>query len=159
SADLGPPPGMIEARRHGWRRASESCGGAGISPGAGCSGAVSVLVRLADGSRDAAAVRDVVALPAGPRTDSCGVSGAPAGAAGAPGATAAHAARLLDPGGQVGAQRSCVLLGQVDLVGDAVEGEAHGLVRLGAIGIIDELHIGLSCHEGAPILVWIMQSS
>src|SRR5690625_5921424 len=100
---------MIEARRHGWRRASGSCGGAGISPGAGCSGAVSVLVRLADGSGDAAAVRDVVALPAGPLTDACGVSGAPAGAAGAPGATAAHAARLLDPGGQVGAQLSCVL--------------------------------------------------
>src|SRR5690625_7214148 len=73
---------MIEARRHKWRRASGSCGGAGISPGAGCSGAVSVLVRLADGSGDAAAVRDVVALPAGPLTDACRVSGAPAGAAG-----------------------------------------------------------------------------
>src|SRR5690625_395088 len=150
---------MIEARRHGWRRASGSCGGEGTSPGAGCSGAVSLLVRLADGSGDAAAVGDLEALPAGPFTDACGLAGAAAGAAGAPGATTAHTACLLDPGGQVGAQLGRVLRGQVDLVGDAVEGEAHGLVRLGAIGVIDELHIGLSCHEGAPILVWIIQSS
>ena len=41
------------------------------------------------------------------------------------------------------AQLRCVVVGQVDLVGLAVEPEGHGAGRIGSTKVVDELHIHL----------------
>src|SRR5699024_1555776 len=99
---------------------------------------VSLLVGLADGARDAAAVRDLVAGLTGPLPDPRGIVRAAAGRGRAARAATAHPARLLDPGAELVAQLRRIGLGQVDLVGDPVQGEAHRLVGLLSAEIVDE---------------------
>src|SRR5690606_19850360 len=116
--------------------------------------AVSLLVGLADGRGDAAAVRDLVARLARPSADACGIAGGARSGAGAARATTAHPTSLLRPAADRFTDLLRVLGRQVDLVGDSVQGEVHRLIGLFAVQIVDELDYGLPCHRGSPSLVW-----
>ena len=119
-----------------------------------------------DSGGDAAAVGSLVAVVAGPFADGCvrswagrrGTSGAeggwgrglgsesaPAGAKGS--GAAACPAGVVDPGREVSARRGGVLSGQVDRIGNAVEGEGDRLFRgLVPVEIVEVVHGRRLCH-------------
>src|SRR6478735_11183782 len=98
-----------------------------------------LVVRSAYVSRHPAAVRDVVAVGAGPVPDLGGARTAArrGGLATTPRAGADLAA-MPDVARERFAQQRCVLVVQVDLVRRAVQAERHGLGGFAAVEIVDQ---------------------
>src|SRR5699024_7594721 len=109
------------------------------------------VVRLADLLGDAPSLTDLVAVVLGPGANLRGVvRGADATGAGGP--TAADATCLIGPDSELFAQLLGVVVVEVDLVGDAVETEAHRAGGLRAIDIVDEYCLSLTRHSSSPCI-------
>jgi len=68
----------------------------------------------------------------------------------APGTPAAAGATSLSNPFLKGLTKSgCMLVVQVDLVGDAIKGEGDGLIGLGPVDIVDEDDLSLLCHDSS----------
>src|SRR5450759_3796369 len=108
------------------------------------------LVRRVEGGldlrRDASPLADRVTLAAGPLANRCGRTAATRAGASASARPAADAASVTDPRSERRAQLRSVCVGQIDLVGDAVQGERDGLGSGSAIKIVDKNNLHLLCH-------------
>ena len=109
---------------------------------------VGLIVGLAHLSGDATALRNLQALLASPLTNLLSV-GRAAGTTTARTTTATGTASLSDPLLEGFTERGCVLIVQVDLIGDAVKGESDGLVGLGPVDIVDEDDLSLLCLDSS----------
>ena len=109
---------------------------------------VDVVVGLAHLCGDATAVRNLKALLAGPLANLLSVRRA-AGTTTTGATAAAGATSLSDPFLKGLTKSSCMLVVQVDLVGDAIKGEGDGLIGLGPVDIVDEDDLSLLCHDSS----------
>src|SRR5215216_4169906 len=114
---------------------------------------VRLRVSLLDLRRDATAVAHGEAVGLGPFADRGSVAPGTGPTRGGGGARnrRLHLARVADPRRERVTQRSRVLGIEVDLVGDAVKAEVHGLVGGTAVDVVFENELNLLNHSGTSL--------